>query len=135
MPLIQEIWVINKAGVILFNLQLGGTPIRKELFGEFISALEQFTNHLEKADVKSVILGPIRLTLTLLDFADMILAVRTESEIPEKKVNKSLQDLREKLRMHFVKRGQASPSGQELKNVGLIFEFDDEINEIFFNLK
>jgi G3E family GTPase len=121
--------------MILFNLQLGGTPIRKELFGEFISALEQFTDHLEKADVKSVILGPIQLTLSQLDFADLVLAVRTESIIPEKKVNKILQDLRDKMRMHFVKKTRGSPTSQILTNIGFSLEFDDEINDIFFNLQ
>ncbi len=135
MPLIQEIWVINKAGVILFNLQLGGTPIQRELLGGFISALEQFAGNLEEADVKSVILGSTRFSLAPLGKADLILAVRTESDLPEKKANKHLHDLREKLTNYLHKKSSATLNSQGIANVGFTLEFDDEINDIFFNMQ
>ncbi len=135
MPLIQEIWVINDAGVIIFNLQLGGTPLQKELLGGFIAALEKFTDNLSKADLKSIIFGSTRFTICPLGISEMILAIRTETTIQEKKVNKILLELREKLNKYLQNKLRANPEHNQANNLGFSLEFDDAISEIFLKMQ
>ncbi len=135
MPLIQEIWIINSAGVILFNLQLVGTPLHDQLLGGFIAAMENFCDNLDdvgKADVKSIVFSSTRFSLGRLGIGDLLIAVRTETATPEKKVNKTLRELREKLKKYVQKKGVATPQDRPLANFGFSLEFDDEINDIFF---
>lgn len=134
MPIVQEIWIINSTGVVLFNLQLAGGPLKFELLGGFIAALEQFSEILEQAGVKHVIVGPIRFSLGPLGIANLIIAVRTDSTDSEKKVHKIWVELREKLRSNFIKKWKFNPDHPELSNVGFSLEFDEEINDIFLNL-
>lgn len=134
MPIVQEIWVTNNTGVVLFNLQLAGDPLKFELLGGFITALEQFSEILEQAGVKSVTFGPIRFSFGPLGIANLIFAVRTDITVPEKKANKIWLDLREKLRSHFIKKWKFNPDRPELSNIGFSLEFDEEINDIFSNL-
>ncbi len=134
MPLIQEIWVINNTGVIQFNLQLGGGPLQEGLLGGFIAALETFCNNLTKADLKSIIFGMTRFTIGQLGIGDFLIAIRTESTVPEKKVNKALLGLREKLKNYLQKKGASNPEHHHMTNFGFSLEFDDEINDIFFSM-
>ncbi len=84
--------------------------------------------------MKSIIFGSTRFSLGQLGISDMIIAIRTASDIPEKKVYKALVELREKLKNYFENKAALNHQNQPMVNIGFNLELDEGINDIFFSM-
>ena len=75
MAVIHEIWILNRQGLILFNLRVDETPIPQDLLGGFLAAITTLTQQLDKSKTGSVLIGSTRLSVIQVEEGDFIIAL------------------------------------------------------------
>ncbi|MFW9785918.1 MAG: hypothetical protein ACFFFB_26775 [Candidatus Heimdallarchaeota archaeon] len=114
MKVLQDIWILDKAGVVLFN-RVFKESVSPQLFGAMMSALNSFAEHLTNEGLTNFELENKRFTITKRN--NLIFVANSSKQFNQKKVNKEIGKISKK----FIKR-----YSEELKNYqGEIGSFTD----------
>lgn len=114
MKVLQDIWILDKAGVVLFN-RVFKESVSPQLFGAMMSALNSFAEHLTNEGLTNFELENKRFTITKRN--NLIFVANSSKQFNQKKVNKELGKISKK----FIKR-----YSEDLKNYqGEIGSFSD----------
>ncbi|MFX1324297.1 MAG: hypothetical protein ACFE8N_05025 [Promethearchaeota archaeon] len=114
MKVLQDIWILDKAGVVLFN-RVFKESVSPQLFGAMMSALNSFAEHLTNEGLTNFELENKRFTITKRN--NLIFVANSSKQFNQKKVNKELG----KISKNFIKR-----YSEDLKNYqGEIGSFTD----------
>lgn len=127
---IQEIWVLDRNGVVQFNLRLEDAFVHQEVVGGFLAAMNNFKSELDvEGRITNINIGAFRLSMISFGEGNMILAARSRQDSKEKRVTKALRKLRSQIYDYFKTR-----TPPEEGKYGVIFEFDDDLSNIFFEM-
>lgn len=114
MKVLQDIWILDKAGVVLFN-RVFKESVSPQLFGAMMSALNSFAEHLTNEGLTNFELENKRFTITKRN--NLIFVANSSKQFNQKKVNKEIGKISKK----FIKR-----YSEDLKNYqGEIGSFTD----------
>lgn len=89
MRVIDEIWIINTNGITLFNLSKEDR-IDPQLFGGFVSAIENFIKSLGYKQINSILLGESKIMFYHGD-QGLIFISRSRKKVKEKPIIKGLK--------------------------------------------
>src|SRR5271157_2268105 len=134
MAVIQEIWLLTRQGIILFNLRLDDTPIRQVMLGGFLAAITNLSKELDKSKTASVLLGATRLSVMDVENHDLIVAARTAAETAEKKINGVLLKLKQRILEYITRSGTAQSTRDKISTIGTAFQFDEGLTNIFLDM-
>jgi len=133
--IIQEIWLLNRGGIILFNLRLDERPMRQDLLGGFLAAISNLSKELDKSKASSVLLGSTRLSLLDIEKQDLMVAARSDVDTKEKKVNEVLLKLRQRLVEYMSHIGPVQTAREKINTIGTSFQFDEGLTNIFLDME
>ncbi|HMF31290.1 MAG TPA: hypothetical protein VKK79_07750 [Candidatus Lokiarchaeia archaeon] len=134
MAVIQEIWLLTRQGIILFNLRLDDTPIRQEMLGGFLAAITNLSKELDKSKTASVLLGATRLSVIDVENHNLIVAARTAAETAEKKINGVLLKLKQRILEYITRLGTSQSAQNKISTIGTAFQFDEGLTNIFLDM-
>lgn len=135
MASIQEIWLLDRQGLILFNLRLDDRPIRQDLLGGFLAAITQLGQELDKSNASSVLIGPTRLSVIQVEEGNLIIAARSKAKEKEKKVNEILARVKRRLVDYLTGRGPRTATRDKINTIGTAFQFDEGLTQIFLDME
>ena len=120
MKVLQDIWILNESGVVLFS-RVFNPKVNEELFGALMTALNSFATELAKGGLSSFELSSIRFTI----YKDkgLIFVANSQKKVKEKKVQEELKIIANKF---FAKYSDALASWDSDINIFLSFNKDIE---------
>jgi hypothetical protein len=93
MKVLQDIWIIEKAGIVLFHRQYD-KAVSPQLFGAMMSALNHFAEQLTEGGLSNFDLQDTR--FTLIKQSGLIFVAISSKKFNQKKVNKELKKVSNK---------------------------------------
>ncbi len=125
-PIIQQIWIINKAGITLYNQSIEDKidPSKKAMMGSFLSGINQMAKNIEMGEFKTIKVGETRITFTSYK-TELLFVGQSSTKIKENKVIQYIEKLKEQIIEHL---------GEKLNNWDGNADIFDEIDK-FIDLK
>jgi len=121
--LIQELWIISGSGLTLYNQRIGES-INKDLFGGFISAIDNFVQEMG-GDCKRIEMGDSLLLIEKCKDPSIIIVCRSGKKNKQKKIEKYMGKIKEEIFKHHKEKIKTWDGNTET--------FDDFSN--FINIK
>ena len=88
---ISEIWIINEAGIPLFNRSIE-EKIDVLLFGGFLSAIQTFIkSSFQEEKLDRLVLGDSKLTFFYIEEYHIFIVIRTHKKVKDKDIDKFLE--------------------------------------------
>ncbi|MCF2141154.1 MAG: hypothetical protein K9W44_13930 [Candidatus Lokiarchaeota archaeon] len=124
----NEIWIINEAGLVLYHTVNNATAESVELFGGFLTAINQFTEFTSKQSITSLNLGN-KFLIFYRDLETKIIVIGlTESIQKEKHLRNILKTL---YKMFEKKFGKKMLKGFNGGNIQQFEVFSKDIDNFF----
>lgn len=121
MKLLQDIWILDKSGIVLFHREFDKS-VSPQLFGAMMSALNHFAEQLAEGGLSNFELQNTR--FTIIKQSGLIFVANSSREFNQKKVNKELKKISDKFFKLY---------SDKLKNfkgqIGAFSEFKNEIKD------
>ncbi len=101
MEKISEIWIINEAGIPLFNKSVDN-KVDPALFGGFLSAIQRFVEQsFEGGIINQLFLGTSKFFLLHVELHHLYVVVRTTKKAKDKEITSLMERIRDLFLSHF----------------------------------
>ena len=122
MKVLQDIWILDKSGIVLFN-RVFDEVVSPQLFGAMMSALNMFAEQLTEGGLSNFELNNKR--FTIIKKNDFLFIGNSSKEIKSKKIVRELEKIVTKFFGKYSEDILDDSSGN-LKN---FMEFEEEIKD------
>ena len=99
-PIIEEIWIINKGGITLFN-QNTSDPVNQQLFGAFLSSINQFANNMLNDHLNHIDFGENRVSFCRCLNQELLIVCKGSIQNKPEVIQKYLEKIRTQLEINF----------------------------------
>ncbi|MHA1784497.1 MAG: hypothetical protein ACTSVY_15965 [Candidatus Helarchaeota archaeon] len=93
MYLINEIWLITRDGLTIFNQRVG-TSVNEDVFGGFISAIDNFSKHIGELGCSHIEMDSSRLFINACDETNIFFVCRSRLDVNRKKVEQYIAEVK-----------------------------------------
>ncbi|WP_457557440.1 hypothetical protein [Candidatus Harpocratesius sp.] len=124
----NEIWIINEAGLVLYHTVNNTTTESVELFGGFLTAINQFTEFTSKQSISSLNLGEKFLVFYRNLETKIIIIGLTESIQKEKHLRNILKSLYKIFEKRFSKKMLKGFNGGNIEQFDI---YSKDVDEFF----
>jgi hypothetical protein len=124
MRVVEEIWIVNRSGITMFNLS-EGDKIDPQLIGGFFTAIQQFVESLGEKNLKTIILGDSKITVYQ-GFNELLFITRSKKDAKDKKLISYIEFVEEQFKSEFANIIDTWDGEMEIFD-----SFGNKIKEIF----
>ncbi|MHC1591176.1 MAG: hypothetical protein ACXQS8_03755 [Candidatus Helarchaeales archaeon] len=131
MHLINELWIITESGLTIYNQKVDDV-VDADLFGGFISALNQFAKQLGEDEFKTIEMGDCRLIVKRCEECKVLFVTRSDKKVKLKSVEEYLECIKENFYEKFKdKLENWNGDLDEFKDISKVLNIKDDPKNFF----